>query len=224
MEKNKIHLSKEQIGICIGTLLGDSSMFLKENGKIGLQMCQGEDQKEYLEWKKEKLNQFFISKNPSMYQSYGYENSKPSYNYRSIVHQDFTDIYGLMYRNISGKRKKYVTRKILNKLNDIGLLIWFMDDGCITKDREARIATNCFSESEHKTIKKWFFQKYKIDTTISFNSHNKSYFLRFRVSETNKLFKIFEQFMEDIPECMKYKLSQRLYVRYSYNNKNKDIV
>lgn len=225
MENKKIiHLSEMQTGLCIGTLLGDASMFVKTNGARGMQMCHCEKQKEYLEWKKEKLKPFFIAEKPSSYQSHGYENSQMSYNYRSIVHQDFTNIYGVMYRNVSGKRKKYVTRRVLNMLNDIGLLVWFLDDGCITKDREARIATNGFSEQEQHTIKKWFFQKYGIDATISFNGNNKSYFLRFRVAETNKLLKIFDKFKDEIPECMLYKFSQRLYVRYSYNNKNKDIV
>lgn len=220
IDKKKLHLSKLQRGICIGTLLGDASMFVKENGARGIQMCHCESQKDYLEWKKNLLKPFYIADKPSQYQGTSFENCQMSYTYRSIVHQDFTDLYGLMYR----RGKKYVTRRVLNELSDLGLLLWFLDDGCIAKDRDARIATNGFSEQEHRTMKTWFFQKYTIDPIISFNSYNKSFFLRFKVADTNKLLRIFEQFRDIVPQCMLYKTSQRLYARYSYNNKNKDIV
>lgn len=212
MLKNKIiakevrkskHLNFKQKQLVIGTLLGDGSITNERNGAKGIQISHCEKQLPYLEWKKSILNPFILAEKPSKY--YGSYGGYGSYKYCSIIHQDFTDIYGLLYRKINGKSKKFVTRKCLNELDNFALLVWFMDDGCITKDKEARIATNGFTLSEQKAIKIWFWQKFKIETIISRNCLNNTYFIRFNVLNSKRLMRLFIEFIKDVPNCMLYK-------------------
>jgi len=206
------HLDKKQYQVCLGGLLGDSNINVRDNGRCRIKFCHAEKQLEYLEWKRNIMGEFIVAEKPTIEiikegKSFGKVGSK-FYIYNTIGHQDFTDMYGLMYRTKLGKRKKYITRKVLNELNNFGLLIWYIDDGCITKDKEARIASNDLTLSEHKSLRIWFWQKYRITALISYNKTADCYFLRFNVANTKKLFDLFKEFKDDIPECVKYKFKR----------------
>ena len=149
------------------------------------------------------MEPFFLQDNPCLYKS-GFSETN-GYSYRSIVHQDFTDIYGLFYRKKSGKSVRFVTRKLLNYLDEFGLMIWFLDDGGITEDKEIRFATNAYSLSEQRTMQKWFWQKIGIEVKIAFNKNNNSYFLRINVSNSKKLMKLFCPLISKLPKCLMYK-------------------
>ena len=209
------HLDKKQYQVCLGGLLGDSNINVRDNGRCRIKFCHAEKQLEYLEWKRNIMGEFIVAEKPTIEiikegKSFGKVGSK-FYIYNTIGHQDFTDMYGLMYRTKLGKRKKYITRKVLNELNNFGLLIWYIDDGCITKDKEARIASNDLTLSEHKSLRIWFWQKYRITALISYNKTADCYFLRFNVANTKKLFDLFKEFKDDIPECVKHKFKRVWY-------------
>ena len=201
VRKNK-HLNEKQKQLTLGTLLGDGSMFLESNGARGIQFAHCEKQFGYLEWKKSILIPFIVADKASKYL-----NNDGSFMrlYRSIIHQDFIDIYGLLYRKIKGKEKKFLTRRYLNKIDVFGLLIWFLDDGCVSKDKDIRLGTDYFSLSEQKAIKIWFWQKFRIQCTISFNRTKKTYFLLFNTLNGKRLMRLFVEYIKEIPECMLYK-------------------
>jgi len=109
------------------------------------------------------------------------------------------------------KRKKIITREILENVGRLGLLIWYLDDGSFRKrDKSSCLHTNGFSHVENLIIKKWFEEKWNIYPNIWKNKDNKKYpgkiwyFLYFPVSETVKLLKLFHNFK--IPKCMEYKV------------------
>ena len=197
------HLNEKQKQLTLGTLLGDGSMFLKSNGARGVQFSHCEKQLGYLEWKKSILNPFIVADKPSMWIG---NNGRSLFGiYRSIIHQDFTDIYGLLYRKIKGKERKFLTRRYLNKIDVFGLLIWFLDDGCVSKDKDIRLGTDYFSLSEQKAIKIWLWQKFRIQCTISFNRKKETYFLLFNTLNGKRLMRLFIKYINEIPECMLYK-------------------
>lgn len=209
------HLDKQQYQLCLGGLLGDSNINVRDNGQCRIKFGHAEKQLDYLEWKKKIMGEFMVAEKPTV-EIMGINNcfgkaGEKFYIYNTIGHQDFTDIYGLMYRTVLGKRKKYITRKVLNELDNFGLLIWYLDDGCITKDKEARIASNDLTLSEHKSLRIWFWQKYRITTIISYNKTADCYFLRFNVANTRKLFDLFREFKDEIPECVRYKFKRIWY-------------
>lgn len=196
--------------------MGDMSILERNNDKHRIKIGHTEKQLDYLIWKKKELSRFFLQKDPNLEKPGASSfNSNNFYSFTSIQNQEFSYLASIFYRKKAGKRTKVVTRKILNKIGVLGLLIWFLDDGCLVPvDREKRrlngtsirFATNCFTESEHKTIKKWFWQKWRIRVLIERNSHNDSFYLRLRAKDAYKLLDLFEPYIEEIPKCMHYKL------------------
>ncbi len=214
--RKNVHLTLKQKQLCYGSLLGDSWLHVQYSGQCGLGMSHCEKQKEYLEYKKKIMEPFFISDHPSVrirkeeWRGKLYSNS---YTYQSILHQDFTDMYGLFYRGNKKKRQKYISRRVLNNIDAYGLLIWFLDDGCLDRRTDQKngspryiLATNCFSLSEIKAIQKWFWQRWIIGCSIQKVKGVERFVLRFNVSDTKKLLKLFEPYIQEISECMRYKV------------------
>ncbi len=209
LRKNS-HLSDKQKKACYGMLLGDSSLNYRENGQFRLKICHCEKQIEYLEWKKKILLPFIIQDKPTISSSNSAYSLNPSFIYTSIVHQDFTDMAGLFYRKIKGERKRHITMKTLKFLDPLSILLWYLDDGTLSRKIEMRLCTKAYSLPEHKTMKVYFWKKYRIETKIAKFTHKHTgktyYFLRFNKNNSKKLNSLFEPFINDIPECMKYKL------------------
>lgn len=205
------HLSLEQKQLCYGTLMGDAWLRPSINGQcsIGIGHCQ--KQLEYLEYKKNKLNPFFVNPKPILSSSENRKdrNNSDFYRYQSIIHQDFTDMYGLFYKGNKKHRAKYISRKLLNKINIYSLLIWYLDDGSLIDNgngsKRCSLATYNFTLSEHKAIKIWFWQKFKLDVNI-LPHLNKSFYLRFDVKNSKELLRMFIDYVNEIPRCMHYKI------------------
>jgi len=63
IRQNK-HLSLEQKQLCYGTLLGDGWLRPSSSGQCSLGIGHCKKQLEYLEYKKNKLNPFFVNQKP----------------------------------------------------------------------------------------------------------------------------------------------------------------
>lgn len=206
-----IHLTAEQLQIVYGTLLGDSSIQERNFGRCRLKMCHGMKQKDYLEFKKEKLKPFVIQTSASMCESNGFAGALPSFHYNSITHQDFANLYGLFYIKSKGKKRKYINMNILNRLEPTAILYWFLDDGCYKYQPKKSthicfLSTQCFTLQEHKMLKKWFWRKWRIETVISYDKIHKAYILRFKKKALENFNKLFlKPFKHFVPSCLHYK-------------------
>jgi hypothetical protein len=210
-----MNITNRQREVIYGSLLGDMSILERNGDKHRIKIGHTENQLDYLLWKKKELFDFFLQKEPNCEKPKSGYGTNMFYSFTSTQQQEFSYISSLFYRKKKGKRVKVVTRKILDKVGVLGLLVWFLDDGCLVPiDKEKRkrsgtsirFATNCFTESEHKAMKKWFWQKWRIRVQIDKNNHNNSFFLRLRTKDTYSLLDLFEPYMQEIPECMHYKL------------------
>lgn len=210
IRQNK-HLFLEQKQLCYGTLLGDGWLRPSLSGQCSFGIGHCKKQREYLEYKKSKLNKFFVNQKVILTQGELRKdrNNSDFFRYQSIVHQDFTDMYGLFYRGNKKKRTKYISRKLLNKMDIYSLLIWYLDDGSYVDNgngsKRCSFATNGFTLSEHKAIKIWFWQRFKLDVNILRHPNN-TFYLRFNVKDSKRLLKMFESYINEIPQCMYYKL------------------
>lgn len=216
------HIPQNQLEIIYGTLLGDGSLILQTNNFHRLSLCHCEKQLDYLLFKKEKLKSIFIQQNPNKYihKAHFFGNNhvkeKIQYHLHSISHKELTNIYGIFHKN----KKKYLTRKGLNLLTPTSLLFWYLDDGSLSKQRSIILSTLSFSLSEHQAMKKWFWQKYKIEAKIStsrvkYNDIPKTYnYLRFNVYNTKKFIDLIStsSFFNELPACMNYKFNIRPYI------------
>lgn len=201
-------LSKTQIQVCLGSMMGDGCIALRKSNNSRLMIGHSIKQLDYLLWKKKLLSPFVLSNNLNISESHGFSKGTYACGFSSIMHQDFTDIGTLFYRKISGKRTKVITRKILNMIGPLGILIWYLDDGSFSSDKAIKLATHGFTLSENKAIKIWFWQKYRIKATIhEENYHEKKYFfITLNVSGSRILLNMISKYIKDIPDCMMYKI------------------
>lgn len=147
----------------IGMLLGDGTI----SNNYVFKLSHGYKQKEYLEWKINLLNEYGIKNN-------GLKEyiSTCGYNLGSIVYYSQMSVIPFMKvlrRVIYKPIKNYANRKILNRLNPLGIAIWYMDDGCInirkTSDKihgfYIKIAT-CLYKEQNQIIIDYFKEVWDI--------------------------------------------------------------
>ena len=194
--RNNLELTPIEEQVILGGLMGDLHCRLTYTSKnVRLEGGHGKDQKEYVLYKINLLNRFKCVIRLSNNETYHYESKSFSC---------LNDLHKLFYKN----GKKIVNRAALDKINSLGLLIWYLDDGSYhSRDKSSRLYTNCFTYEEHLVMKGRFEQNFGISPTIhKFKDQVGKivYYLNFSVSETIKLHDLFRDF--EIPECMKYKL------------------
>lgn len=170
-------MNKQDRAFIYGVALGDGHVRHRTRLKDGKyryeqsELCLGHSpkQKEYLQWKNERLHSIFGGSPIKIREVFhkiggsvytGYQSSKTN-KYFSQVH-----------RNLYPTGKKVVTRKVLNFLNEESLAIWFMDDGSISANHNKlgkvtsvslRISTQ-FTEEEADVVVLWMKEVFGIQT------------------------------------------------------------
>lgn len=190
IERNEFTLTEKQKQIIYGTLLGDGHISDESfrNGQSRLRNKHCPKQKEYLYWKYDNLKNLCHSA-PVL-------TKRNQYRFSTFGHPFFTELRKKYYPN----SKKCINLDILNKIGDLGLSVWCMDDGHNTGGHGFKLCTCSFSFNQHKIIKKWFKDKCDINVSIQILSGYR--FICFTKSELIKLVKIIEPYLVN---CMKYK-------------------
>lgn len=174
--------------ILYGSLLGDGcvSIYLRNNGSFAEGHCIA--QKDYVLWKNKYLN-------IGIYENDCHIRSSRSDPWCVKLRKEFYP-----------DGKKVVTEKILNKIDKLALLIWYLDDGSINGDNRIAIATHCFTYDEHLIMKKYFKDRWKFETKIY--KIGKYCYFKFPARTTRKLLSILQPIFVKygLPNCMKYKL------------------
>jgi len=213
----------KQLSIILGTLLGNGCLIKSsktgESNLYRLSWTHGAVQKEYIEWKNQEMKPFttngLIRYKRKNNNGFGRKDNKEEITYHlvTIGHNDLARLRGILYRG----KKKFVTRRYLNMLDELSLAVWYMDDGSYSKKNKAMILhTLGMNMSEHKAMQKWFWQRWHIECIISnikkeYNNGIKRYnYLRFRVSETKKFHNLVAPYI--IPS-MQYKLNPQRLIR-----------
>lgn len=154
----KQDLSPTQHQIVMGTLLGDGSIGRhsdRENAGEFLVIAHGQRQRDYLEWKKKKLEPFIVADEPAVAKQFGFSahTNALRYTYHSITHPAFVEYYRMFYPT----GIKRITRPILERLNEVALAFWLMDDGSFHRTRGyIHISTNAFEPDDLEVTAQWF--------------------------------------------------------------------
>ena len=169
--------------IIIGSLLGDASYSDKDRGYPLLREIHSLKQKSYALWKYEHLPFHF-----GIYFRKHYEHKVEG---RMIKSEKAIDIFtshspSLLEFKELGEAKKEgqpISRKYLDKLNLLGLSIWFMDDGNFYKDRRWNawtviLSTDCWNLKAQNEFQKFFREKWNLAAHIEKRKRG-SYRLRF---------------------------------------------
>lgn len=190
--------------VVLGSLLGDGHIRQKMykdkpcNAHLIINHCK--EQKEYLEWKNLLLGPYggnVLKTKREQYLLTG--KSHPHMN-------PFMELVG---------RPKTITRKLLNQLDELGLAIWYQDDGTLgieyhkrldgtygIKRRRIAIATDGFSLKEQQIIQQYFKVVWDIDVSIC-RIKGSQYRLTMNYTNAQKFVALIEPY---IVPCMKYKI------------------
>lgn len=156
-------LTKEQMGLIIGSLLGNASIpkKLKGTGNHYINITHSEKQLEYLNYK------IKIFKEHGFNVSDIYKRKVKTYIEYSvhIYYENNPEILNTLRWWFYRSGKKYFTYNMIKKLTPLGMAIWFMDKGSRViyynkehtkiKSRELHISTY-MSKEEHCSLIKYF--------------------------------------------------------------------
>lgn len=192
-------ISEEAEQILLGSILGDGTM-KKTTHKANYSEVHSIRQKDYLLWKNDRCFRIFKTK----IRTYrAYEKKQQKY-YRKIVVR--TRVSPLLYnyhRLFYPENRKTISQGILDKIDRLGLAVWYCDDGNYHfSKRIVRIMTDCFSFYEQKIIRRWFKDRWDLECKITKRKRG-SYHLEFNVKESDKFLRLIQK---EVPESMFYKL------------------
>lgn len=144
--KKTLKLSTLQKDVLIGLLLGDGHVELSPNGKSArLKVEYGIKNADYINWLYQIFNNL-VRMNPRKRVINSFGGSFERFGFTTLSLPDFLYFRDLFYRG----KTKIVPLNIIKLLTNIGLAVWFMDDGSY-KSKECRgklICTHNFTSSE----------------------------------------------------------------------------
>ncbi len=195
-------LSNDTYQILIGSMLGDGCATRKKTGHT----CHfaeehGWKQRDYIVWKRQMFSVFA----PWL--------SGDELKIATPVHSIFSSLREEFYDE-SKSKKAYIPFKYIEKLDEFGLLIWYLDDGHI-HHYSPTIASGLFMRSDlQKTID-------IINNNLQLSLHIQGpcldkrrnsliYTIYFPVTSRDKIIPIWEKMFDDykIPDCMRYKIKK----------------
>lgn len=210
----KTKFNKESRNLLIALLLGDGT--ISNNFVFKIAHC--DKQKDYLEWKIRQLKDSGIRNNgiKSYIKTKGFNAGVPVF-YTQLNIVPFIKVL----RRVVYKDKKVIgNRKLLNRLDERGIAIWFMDDGHINIRKTnnkvhgfyIKIST-CKPKEEVQVIIDYFKEVWNINFYMFHEGKKKdSYSLCCGTKEGLKFIDIVKPYVLQVPS-MKYKvqfdLSQR---------------
>ena len=159
-----VFLSKRQEQIIIGSLLGDSSLDRIKSpfDNSRMKVSHRDKDKEYLDWVHSELRSTGLFPNEPHQRV-----DLLTWSLRSRSHPLFTEYRKLFYPDGT----KVVPQSILERLDGLGLAVWYMDDGSLSwgRNHQLRIYTDGFSLSENERIIRWFRRNYH----LTFRAHRR---------------------------------------------------
>lgn len=208
----KTKITKESRNLLIALLLGDGTI---SNNNV-FKLSHGYKQKEYLEWKIQKLKDHGLKNNglKEYISNSGYNKGDKVYYTQLSIIPFIKLLRKIVYKN----KKNYCKRQLLNRLNPLGIAIWYMDDGHInirkTKDKihgfYIKIST-CISKEDNQVIIDYFKEVWNI-SFYTFSEGKGTYSLCCGTTEGLKFIKLIKPYVESCPSMLykiQYDLSQR---------------
>lgn len=194
-EKEIIPLTDTEFQVLLGTVLGDTHLYRKyTNGDCTGTCNHCLEQKELIFTKYNYLKN--ISKEPRLVNKYDERLKNPSYQqwYWYInANPALNELYDMFYKD----KIKYINKELFEKIEPLGLAIWYMDDGSNVRSGYI-LCTNAFTDEDLKIIQDVLLHKFGINTSV-----HKDHSLYIK-SDSKLTFKnLIEPY---IVESMKYKL------------------
>jgi LAGLIDADG DNA endonuclease family len=182
-------LSEVQRQIIVGSLLGDGAMRCKTNAL--LEINHSSHQRSYVDWKFRHLAEL-VRTPPKARKSNG---DRIAYRFVTRSLPELTPYFRLFY----GTGRKRVPAL---ELTELTLAVWFMDDGCRSRNA-VYLNTQQYDEASQRMLLRLLREQWRIEGALN---RDKSYYrVRLSVEGTRKLAKLIEPYL--LPE-LRYKLPQ----------------
>ena len=184
-------LTQYQKSLIIGTMLGDGYLrIIPGRRNAFLEINHSFSQKQYTDWKFEKLQNICISK-PKIRKGNG---NRIAYRFYTKQHPELTEFYNKFYKN----GYKIVPDNL--KLDVITLSVWFMDDGSKCGNSNFYLNTQQFNKNHQIKLLNYLE---KIGLRANLNKDKNYYRIRFFTSSINKLKELLR---ENLIPSMYYKI------------------
>lgn len=194
-----IEMGNDLKQLLIGSLLGDGC-FCSVGGttkNMCLSIAHSAKQKEYLEYKWRVLDKYNLVSPIVEYHinNHRYSHELVGYRFKSKLHPIFTNIRRRYYDSNGHKR---VYEEFVKDIDALGLAIWYMDDGFVTKN-SCILSTCSFTLEEQTLLANILLEKFNLHFTVG--KHDNSMYLQ------AKDFPRFVELVRDyIIPSMQYKL------------------
>lgn len=215
-ELRNTDFSDTQKKLLIGSVLGDGGLRVPKRGKNACfyeRHC--EDQRMYLEWKRDLLMPFVRRK---LDKEVGGEHTisgtpcvvQDSYKLITVSNVFLTELWRKFY---DGNRNKILAYDIDKHFDDFVLAVWICDDGCLTwKKRHYKLDlhTENFTYEENLRIKRMlsnFFDGKIYVYDRKYKSGLKNYIT---MSGKQEVHNLCQRLIEKVPNCMRYKFNTHI--------------
>ncbi|MBU4245796.1 MAG: hypothetical protein KKE71_02025 [Nanoarchaeota archaeon] len=189
--------------VLLGSLLGDGSLSHGNGTNYYLEETHSSKQRDYLIWKDKILKIFGCKLKDKEYMNYKLNKKYPQVIIKTSSLPLLSEYHKIFYFD----RKKRITSEILDQINELGLAVWYLDDGHVTiLENLVNFSTDSFTYIEHTIIKDWFIKKWNVNPKIC--RRNNTYYIKFNSTDSKKLLAIFKVIFEKygVPNCVFYKL------------------
>lgn len=204
-------MNNEEFQVLVGSLLGDGCITERKHRGGGCLYTEGKriEDLDYLKWKAKKLEKF----HPIIYFD---PHIKPNglFYLTTRVHSELANFRRAWYPN----GKKTIIIKDVEKLNPLGLAVWYQDDGYYAYGHYALFLYSCgFTQSENNQLKNYFEKRWEINPKIFVKNNYCS--LRFTTRDRDNFLDLVEP---HIVPCMVRKLGPKNplnFYRYRHTRK-----
>jgi len=167
-------LTEDQQQVLLGSMFGDGGCTMPKDGKVAyFEESHKASDSDYLAWKLSVLYASNLFKSPVVLPRNANKPEEGVY-IRSRCDRGITDLYNAFY--VDGR--KIVTPYLLSLLLPLGIAVWYMDDGNLSKEGHITLSTESYTYEENVSVRDWilstFHARFKIYPKV--NRHGPPYY------------------------------------------------
>lgn len=147
----------EQEQVILGSLMGDGGLTQRNSAGVSFRFSQSRPREDYATWKAHSLRSMVGDLRPSHREENGNRSSTISYD--TGCHPYFALLRHNLGPSTDNKGHVNITESLLQKLNPIGLAVWWMDDGSLIGDT-ARFNRRSLSDEDARIMVEFFKSRY----------------------------------------------------------------
>lgn len=193
------------IALCIGN--GCISKQIKRDRTYNyLEISHGQHQEEYIQWKANLCTSVTGRKSNVRRKKYKAKKINGVPESLGYTFVNTSPYFRILRKWLYPNNKKKLSKKMISYLDELGLAIWYMDDGCTYVSKTGKTFTAEISTYIQENDAQELIDLFKEKWNITFHLHKKSknqFNIRAYSSNALKFLKLIEPF---VPDCMAYKL------------------